>query len=258
MKKYPLFIIAIFSLAIFFACSENQTVNDFTKTFEGKIGDEYEIVAKIKLSKNQLEGVYFYEEIGVDLIIKGSVDTEGILILNEFDSNGNQTGVFKGNFSNTGISGNWSKPDGSKSKAFYLKESEIDYDSMSKSLSSKNLDNSKVEFPPSDFRGSWSDEGDVSANSRLELEINQIADKIEGSITFYKWDENGDIKESSGLYALTGSVIGETVYIQLHSQGGTITEGKLTRKEDYLKFSQNQNADPRFPIERLVWKQSSN
>jgi hypothetical protein len=123
-------------------------------------------------------------------------------------------------------------------------------------LSVKNKENSKVEFPPSDFKGKWSNEGDISANSRLEIELNQIADKIEGTVIFYKWDEKGNITEHSGLYAITGSVTGDAASIQLHSQRGAITDGMLTRKEDFLKFSQNDNLDSFFPKELLIWKQS--
>ncbi len=255
MKKYLLFIIAIFSLAVFSACSGNETVDNYTKTFEGKIGEEYEIVAKLKFSNNQLEGVYYYKKLGVDLKIKGSIDADGILILNEFDSNGNQTGIFKGTFSNTSLSGNWSKPDGSKSKAFSLKESEINYDSTRKSIIEKNQGSNKVGLPPSNFSGKWSNEGDISEDSRMEIEINQSADKIDGTIRYSRWDENGNTIESTGDYAITGSIIGDTAKVKLFSYNGKIElEAKFIRVGENLKFIQNPNPNSYFPNQKLVWK----
>ena len=60
----------------------------------------------------------------------------------------------------------------------------------------------KNDIPLADFKGKWSNEGDITEDSRMEIEINQTADKIDGSISYSKWDENGKIIEGSGIYAI--------------------------------------------------------
>jgi len=113
----------------------------------------------------------------------------------------------------------------------------------------------KSDIPLADFKGKWSNEGDISEDSRMEIEINQDSDKIDGTITYSKWDENGGLLESSGYYAITGSIIGDTATVELSSSNGRReVEAKFIREGENLRFIRNPNSYPYFPNEKLVWK----
>jgi len=108
---------------------------------------------------------------------------------------------------------------------------------------------------PPDFKGKWSNEGDVAATSRLEIEINQIDTKIEGTITYEEWDEKGEPKLKSGLCSIDGTIEGETVQINLYSPKGALqAEGQLIKDGNNLKFVLTKD-DNFFPKEFIVWKQ---
>jgi hypothetical protein len=75
----------------------------------------------MKLIRNayQLSGSYFYQKVGTKIDLRGNVDKDGNIVLEEFDSGGKQTGVFKGIWKPDpdgliAIAGNWSKPPGDK------------------------------------------------------------------------------------------------------------------------------------------------
>lgn len=107
----------------------SQMQIDFIKTFEGKINDSYDIVLKITSNGGQVTGNYFYNSKGVDIQVDGILDDKGNLTLNEYDSKGNQTGVFNGIISNNSkIEGIWSKPNGDKEMPFLLIESNNEYE----------------------------------------------------------------------------------------------------------------------------------
>jgi len=108
---------------------------------------------------------------------------------------------------------------------------------------------------PTNFKGRWSNEGDVPATSRLEIEIDQIDTKIEGTITYVEWDENGETKLQSGLCSITGTIENDTAKINLYSTKGDLQAvGKLIKDDDYLKFILTKE-DNFFPKEFIVWKQ---
>src|SRR5262249_14721816 len=75
---------------------------------------------------------YFYQKVGTKIDLKGTVDDQGNLTLEEFDGSGKSTGVFKGiwKVDETGlvdIAGNWSKPNSDKRTAFSLHEEAIQF-----------------------------------------------------------------------------------------------------------------------------------
>lgn len=135
MKNKILILIAIIA---FSACkktkdqSNQQASNiqlDFVKTFEGQIDNKYDIILKITSNEGQIDGNYCYKSVGTNIQVKGSLDTNGNLTLNEFDTKGNQTGLFSGKMvNNNKIEGNWSKPNGDKEKPFLLIESNSNYE----------------------------------------------------------------------------------------------------------------------------------
>lgn len=91
-----------------------------TRYFKGSIGSSLDLQMKLVRSGDQLMGSYFYQKIGTRIDLRGSVDKEGNLVLEEFDPAGKQTGVFKGIWNVDAedglvtLAGNWSKPPGEK------------------------------------------------------------------------------------------------------------------------------------------------
>jgi hypothetical protein len=70
--------------------------------------------------------------VGTKIDVRGTIDNSGSVVLEEFDENGEQTGIFKGVWKTNEdglieLSGNWSKPDGSKSAAFTLTQELVEF-----------------------------------------------------------------------------------------------------------------------------------
>lgn len=71
---------------------------------------------KLVRTGDQLAGSYYYQKVGKRIDVRGSVDKNGSLTLEEFDPSGKQTGVFKGIWTTDQsdgmitLAGNWSKP----------------------------------------------------------------------------------------------------------------------------------------------------
>lgn len=104
---------------------------DFVKTFEGQIDNKYDIVLKITSNSGQMTGSCFYKKVGTDLQIKGHLDHQGQITLNEYDSKGNQTGLFSGVMvDDNKIEGNWAKPNEDSAMPFVLIESKSPYESL--------------------------------------------------------------------------------------------------------------------------------
>jgi hypothetical protein len=91
-----------------------------TKHFKGSIGSSLDLQMKLVRTGDQLAGSYFYQKVGTRIDVRGNVDKDGNLTLEEFDKSGKQTGLFKGLWSvdpSDGLAtlaGNWSKPPGEK------------------------------------------------------------------------------------------------------------------------------------------------
>ncbi len=91
-----------------------------TKYFKGSIGTTLDLQMKLVRNGDQLTGSYFYQKVGTRINLRGTVDKDGNLTLQEFDPNGKQTGLFKGLWTVDAtdgliiLAGNWSKPPGDK------------------------------------------------------------------------------------------------------------------------------------------------
>lgn len=91
-----------------------------TKYFKGSIGMSLDLQMKLVRDGDQLTGSYYYQKVGTPITLRGTVDKDGNLTLQEFDPNGKQTGVFKGLWTVNAedglinLAGNWSKPPGEK------------------------------------------------------------------------------------------------------------------------------------------------
>lgn len=123
-----------------------------TKHFTGSIGSTLDLQMKLVREGDKLTGSYFYQKVGTRITLRGTVDKDGNLTLDEFDPSGKQTGVFKGLWSVDAqdglikLAGNWSKPPGEKGDdkktAFSVREEPInfstDVDVVAKSVKENN------------------------------------------------------------------------------------------------------------------------
>ena len=123
-----------------------------TKHFTGSIGSTLDLQMKLVREGDKLTGSYFYQKVGTRITLRGTVDKDGNLALDEFDPSGKQTGVFKGLWSVDAqdglikLAGNWSKPPGEKGDdkrtAFSVREEPInfstDVDIVAKSVKENN------------------------------------------------------------------------------------------------------------------------
>jgi hypothetical protein len=100
--------------------------------FKGSIGSALGLQMKLVRESDKLTGTYFYQKVGTKIEVRGTIDSGNNVVLEEFDANGKQTGVFKGVWK-TGdsglieIAGNWTRPDGSKAAAFSIQQEPIEF-----------------------------------------------------------------------------------------------------------------------------------
>lgn len=128
------------------------TVLPETKYFQGSIGNSLDLQMKLVKTGDQLTGSYYYQRIGTRINLRGALDKDGNVTLEEFDPAGKQTGLFKGlwqvdkNDGLVSIAGNWSKPPGDKTAdkktAFSIHEEPIylsgDADVVTKQIKESN------------------------------------------------------------------------------------------------------------------------
>lgn len=129
-----------------------------TKYFKGSIGSSLDLQMKLVRTGNQLSGSYFYQKVGTRIDLRGRVDKEGNLTLEEFDPDGKQTGVFKGIWKLdaenglVSLAGNWSKPPGEtgseRKTAFSVHEEPISFSATDVDLVTKQIkeNNKKLNY----------------------------------------------------------------------------------------------------------------
>lgn len=119
--------------------SSNQGANVNTvqraeqQFFHGNVG-ERSVTMQLGRSGQNLSGTYYYDGIGKNLTLKGTVDADGNATLQEFDENGKQTGKFTGKFAHDEdndfeytFSGTWTKPSGGGETSFSLTEQDVKF-----------------------------------------------------------------------------------------------------------------------------------
>ncbi|HKR61543.1 MAG TPA: DUF3298 domain-containing protein [Pyrinomonadaceae bacterium] len=102
------------------------------KYFRGSIGSALGMQMKLIRDREKLIGSYYYQRIGKKIDVRGTIDPTNNLVIEEFDANGKQTGVFKGLWSTNedgliDIAGNWTKPNGNDQAAFSLHQEPIEF-----------------------------------------------------------------------------------------------------------------------------------
>lgn len=103
-----------------------------TKFFQGTIGNALDLQMKLVRDGDKLTGTYYYQKVGTNIDLRGTIDQSGNVSLEEFDPAGKQTGVFTGVWKQNSdgmieISGNWTKPNSDKKTAFTLLQQPIEF-----------------------------------------------------------------------------------------------------------------------------------
>jgi uncharacterized protein DUF3298/peptidoglycan-N-acetylmuramic acid deacetylase PdaC-like protein len=115
------------------------------KYFRGSIGNTLGLQMKLTREGDKLWGSYFYQKVGTKIDLRGTVDGNGYVTLEEFDPEGKQTGVFKGIWQTNNddglvaIAGNWTKPNGDKKTAFSLHQEPIEFSGGTAEVTSKSI-----------------------------------------------------------------------------------------------------------------------
>jgi hypothetical protein len=113
---------ALLLLALLAGVSFATTGGQFSgqRQFTGTINKTIRIRMTLRQDEQMLTGSYYYEKVGKDIVLNGSVNEQQVVI-NEFDDGGKPTGVFKGRFvTSDSIEGVWTSADGAKSFPFSL------------------------------------------------------------------------------------------------------------------------------------------
>ena len=100
------------------------------KYFKGSIGSTLGLQMKLVREGDRLSGTYFYQKVGTRIEVRGTIDKDGNVVIEEFDPKGAKTGVFTGLWKLDAdglieIAGNWNKPDSDKKTAFSVHEEPI-------------------------------------------------------------------------------------------------------------------------------------
>ncbi|HKZ02257.1 MAG TPA: DUF3298 domain-containing protein [Pyrinomonadaceae bacterium] len=110
------------------------------KYLKGSIGSALGLQMRLAREGEKLSGSYFYQKSGTRIDLKGTIDKDNYVTLEEFDASGKQTGVFTGLWTmepevGVSIAGNWSRPDGQKKTAFSLHEEPIHFSGAAEMIS---------------------------------------------------------------------------------------------------------------------------
>ncbi len=103
------------------------------KYFRGSIGNTLGLQMKLTREGEKVSGNYYYQKVGTKIDLKGTIDKDSNITLEEFDKSGKQTGIFKGLWrvdnedGLISIAGNWTRLDGEKKTAFSLHQEPIDF-----------------------------------------------------------------------------------------------------------------------------------
>ena len=118
-----------------------------TRFFTGSIGNALDLQMKLLREADKLSGSYFYQKVGTKIDLRGTVDQNGNVLLEEFDSAGKQTGIFKGVWKQNAdgvveITGDWTKPNSDKKTAFSLRQQPVEFSNgaeiIAKQIKEKN------------------------------------------------------------------------------------------------------------------------
>jgi hypothetical protein len=99
-------------------------------TLRGEIAHGLNIEMKLVREGSKLSGSYYYERIGKDIPVRGTIEETGSIVLEEFVKE-QKTGTFTGKFvSAARMEGKWSKPGSTRSRDFFLVSTGLPFDKV--------------------------------------------------------------------------------------------------------------------------------
>lgn len=219
-------------VALLFSCSTdpndattdpnaNATIASFVKTYEGLIDNQYRIVLKITSDEGDITGTYFYTSQGGNLKLQGELSAKNEIVMNEFNDDGNQVGLFKGTLSGGKIEGTWSKPDGSKEMSFSLIESSTVYESLQDQTITTNTEKRLIKS------GTYAYSNENSVGTLRIEKINDLKCRFSLSVgsEFCTGEIDGTLeinKSGKATFATDGC---ESLYFSFTKEGIGVREG---------------------------------
>ncbi|WP_337044662.1 hypothetical protein [Emticicia sp. 17c] len=123
-----IFRIFLLSFSLFSSFSFAQP-SLYKETFDGLINNKIPILMTLTFDDNLIYGTLVYKKVGQAIKVVGSLEN-GNVLLHEFDSKTDITGIFYGTKKGDDITGFWTKPNSEKEMNFVLKKtSEIKIES---------------------------------------------------------------------------------------------------------------------------------
>lgn len=143
-------IILLLVLLIFaFGCKEKTnpdelTTISFEKVLFGHIDSNRFIIMNVKVIKNEIIGTFFDTTYTGGYKFFGMIKADSSFYIREFDSFGNQTGLFTGSFMiNSEFSGIWMKPDSSQKAPFFLVPTELKLEELIERANDRSIKETK-------------------------------------------------------------------------------------------------------------------
>ncbi|HEX8289750.1 MAG TPA: DUF3298 and DUF4163 domain-containing protein [Pyrinomonadaceae bacterium] len=125
---------------VFSAFSIQIYAQNKAKIFRGEIADKT-VQLTLTRTGDKISGTYYYQKVGKDLKLAGSINSEGDFRLDEFAPNGAKTGEIKGKWKESvddngaQLEGEWMNPKTKENLSFYATEQIIDFSSPAKLIS---------------------------------------------------------------------------------------------------------------------------
>lgn len=189
-------------LVFAFAHAQNASIPQTTPAragvvaFRGTLGGKTAIQVRLRREGDKLSGSYFYESVGKDLSLRGTIDAAGAFTLQEFDAAGAQTGLFKGRWGGPtcedcgdSLTGKWTRPDGTRPLDFTLGEYPVSFAGDTR-LVSKSMKESKR-------RGKWGGY-EISAEYPQLQGSNANATKFNEAVRAFVAKDVADYKKQFG------------------------------------------------------------
>ena len=157
---------------------------------------------------DQLSGGYYYQKVGKELSLKGSINGQGDFTLQEFDSGGSQTGEFKGKWSEpstlptASLEGTWAKPNSKETLFFYATEQVVAFSNglsvVPKEIKEENKKQKysiKVEYP----------ELSGATNTNVDKFNQEVKKLVTKEISAFKQGEEESGSDEPNVESETGS-----------------------------------------------------